>query len=412
MPGVTARNCPTLQSILNFELTGLGRRPRVIDSFHDVAQITCATDEGEEPVRPANGSGQPLGAGDGTLVASPPVRKTGARGIPDWVPHAILLSSFLSLLAHGVMLVIFAVTLRSCSPAPVGFGTEESREVGIVMKERGDSPDARIPGEPRDGAATDSTVDSAAMHDSSAPTTATPELPPVETLLPQDEPSSRIGPGVNLPNGASVSDPRQPVKSGGGQRPATMGTVGGVPGAAFMGAEDQGSKVIFVIDASGSMTSKNSMQVAKAALVSSLQALDAHQQFLIIFYDDKPTVLHLRDVHKPQLYAATEIHKTLAKQKIAGIQPGTGTQHVPALEMALKLHPDVIFFLTDAQEPPIYEGELVSLKNLNNKKTRIHSIEFGVGPEVSDAASPKNFLRRLSRQNGGTYRYYDVTKFK
>ena len=52
------------------------------------------------------------------------------------------------------------------------------------------------------------------------------------------------------------------------------------------------------------------------------------------------------------------------------------------------------------------------IKNLNNKKTRIHSIEFGVGPEVSDAASPKNFLRRLSRQNGGTYRYYDVTKFK
>ena len=179
-----------------------------------------------------------------------------------------------------------------------------------------------------------------------------------------------------------------------------------------MGTQDQGSKVIFVIDASGSMVSKNSMQVAKAALVSSLQALDAHQQFLVIFYDDKPTVLHLRDAHKPQLYAATEIHKTLAKQKIAGIQPGTGTQHVPALEMALKLRPDVIFFLTDAQEPPIYEGELVALKNLNNRTTRIHSIEFGVGPEVSDAASPKNFLRRLSRQNGGTYRYYDVTKFK
>ena len=116
------------------------------------------------------------------------------------------------------------------------------------------------------------------------------------------------------------------------------------------------------------------MQVAKAALVSSLQALDGNQQFLIIFYDDKPSVLNLREIHKPQLYAATEIHKTLARQRIAGIQPGTGTQHVPALEMALRLRPDVIFFLTDAQEPPIYDSELESLKKQNGQKTRIHSI--------------------------------------
>jgi hypothetical protein len=311
-----------------------------------------------------------------------------------------------------LLVLYFAVTLRSCSPAPVGFGTEESREVGIVIKERGDHPNAIVPGESRDGNQTDSIVDANATQDSLTPTNATSEQPPVETLLPRDESTNRIGPGVNLPGATSVMDPRQPVKSAGGVRPAASGTVGGAPGAAFMGAQDHGSKVIFVIDASGSMTTKNSMQVAKAALVSSLQALDANQQFLVIFYDDKPTVLHLRDVHKPQLYAATEIHKTLAKQKIAGIQPGTGTQHVPALEMALKLRPDVIFFLTDGQEPPIYEGELVALKKLNNKTTRIHCIEFGVGPEDSDSASMKNFLRRLSHQNDGTYRYYDVTKFK
>jgi len=49
---------------------------------------------------------------------------------------------------------------------------------------------------------------------------------------------------------------------------------------------------------------------------------------------------------------------------------------------------------------------------MNVQKTRIHSIEFGVGPEVSEATNASNFLRKLSRQNGGTYRYYDVTKFK
>ena len=360
-------------------------------------------------MKPANASGESLATEDAVPGFRHPSR---SRTLPDWIPQALLLSTSLSLMAHGALLLFFAVTLKSCAPAPVGFGSEESREVGIIIKERGDNPDAVVPGEAREGETSESPVDVASASETSAPTQATSDQPPVETLLPRDEASNLIGPGVNLPGGTSVLDPRQPVKSGGGQRPAASGTVGGVPGTAFMGAQDQGSKVVFVIDASGSMTTKNSMQVAKAALVSSLQALDANQQFLVIFYDEKPTVLHLRDAHKPQLYAATEIHKTLARQKIAGIQPGTGTQHVPALEMALKLRPDVIFFLTDAQEPPIYEGELVALKNLNNKTTRIHSIEFGVGPETSDAASPKNFLRRLSRQNGGTYRYYDVTRFK
>lgn len=362
-------------------------------------------------MKPADAARSTRHAGESSLTPASVLRRT-ELALPDWVPHALLLSTLLSLIAHGAFLLAFAFTLRGCSQAPVGFGNEESREVGIVVKERGDNPDAVIAGEAQTGDPVESVAETISTQDATVPTQATSDQPPVETLLPKADLPNRIGPGVSLPGGTSVMDPRDPVKSGGGQRPPASGTVGGVPGTAFMGTQDQGSKVVFVIDASGSMVSKNSMQVAKAALVSSIQALEPHQQFLIIFYDDRPTVLHLRDAHKPQLYAATEIHKTLAKQRIAGIQPGTGTRHVPALEMALKLRPDVIFFLTDAQEPPIYEGELVALKTLNNKVSRIHSIEFGIGPEVSDAASPKNFLRRLSRQNGGTYRYYDVTKFK
>ena len=330
---------------------------------------------------------------------------------PDWLPRAIVMPSLLSVVAHLTMLVVCATTMRSCHQAPVGFTREETREVGIVVVS-GNTSAALVSGEPNDGEATDVSVVADFGFDSQVLTQVTSEQPPVETLLPNDDNSRQIGPGVNLPAGATVLDPRQPVKSGGGHRPPASGIAGGVAGTAFMGTQDEGTKIVFVIDASGSMLSNNSMQVAKASLVSSMQALDGHQQFLIIFYDDKPTVLHLRDSQQPQLYAATEIHKTLARQKIAGIQPGTGTHHVPALEMALRLRPDVIFFLTDAQEPPIYDGELDSLKKLNGQKTRIHSIEFGVGPEVSEAVASRNFLRKLSRQNGGTYRYYDVTKFK
>ena len=361
---------------------------------------------------PANASNKSVAAGREILARQASLGDTAARGLPDWIPRALLLSSLLSLMVHAVLLLVFSVYLGIRYPAAVGSATEPTREVGIVIKDKGDNPNAVVPGEPREGDMSVSIADGATTNDAFVPTRATPDQPPVETSLPHEESSTRIGPGVNLPIGAAVADPRQPVKSGGGHRQPATGTVGGPAGTAFMGTRDQGTKVVFVIDASGSMMSHNSMQVAKASLVSSVQELDGNQQFLIIFYDDKPVVLHLRDAHQPQLYAATEIHKTLAKQKIAGIHPGTGTKHVPALEMALRLKPDVIFFLTDGQEPPIYEGELESLKKLNGQKTRIHSIEFGVGPEVSEGSESKNFLRKLSRQNGGTYRYYDVTKFK
>ena len=99
-------------------------------------------------MEPANASGQQRIAGKNRL--SLPAPPNGTRSLPDWIPHAILLSSLLSLAAHGVLLLIFAITLRSCDKAPVGFGKEESREVGIVMKEVGDNPNAVVPGEAKE----------------------------------------------------------------------------------------------------------------------------------------------------------------------------------------------------------------------------------------------------------------------
>ena len=316
--------------------------------------------------------------------------------------------SALSMVSHAVLLVLFAVTLRSCEQAPVGFSNEPTREVGIVVKEAGDRPDAQVAGVPNDVPPSDMPTESTTAIDVLAPSRSTPDTPPAEISLPQADVASVIGLGVNLPNGAAVSDPRDPVKSNGGARPPATGTPGGPRGAAFMGARDEGMKVIFVIDASGSMTSYNAMQVAKSALMSSLQSLDERQQFLLIFYEDKPQVIHLKDELKPTLAYATEINKTLARQKIAGIQPGSGTDHLPAIELAMKLNPDVIFFLTDALDPPLWPRDLEKIKLTNGGRIRIHAIEFGQGPEVNRT----NFLHRLAQQNGGTHRYHDVTRFK
>lgn len=332
--------------------------------------------------------------------------------LPDWLPRTPVLPFVLSMMSHACLLILFATTMRSCQQAPVGFSDEPTREVGIFVEREGDRVDAQVAGEANDAAPTDNPTESISANNELAPSQATSDMPPAEIVLPTQNSPAQIGIGASIPSGVAPADPRIPVKSQGGSREAARGTPGGVPGAAFMGTRDEGMKVVFVVDASGSMTSHNAMQVAKGALMSSLQALDERQQFLIIFYDDKPHVIKLHDESKPTLTIASDLNKTLARQKISGIQPGSGTDHLPPLEMAIRMNPDVIFFLTDALEPPLWPKDLEKIKKLNGGRVRIHAIEFGQGPELGSDADLVNFLRKLARQNGGTYRYHDVTKFK
>jgi len=75
-----------------------------------------------------------------------------------------------------------------------------------------------------------------------------------------------------------------------------------------------------------------------------------------------------------------------------------------ALREALKLKPEVIFFLTDA--------DLMSNSDVNEilaevGSTRIQAVEFGLGTELG-LRSP---LSRLATTTGGTYLYIDVSKF-
>jgi hypothetical protein len=75
-----------------------------------------------------------------------------------------------------------------------------------------------------------------------------------------------------------------------------------------------------------------------------------------------------------------------------------------ALKAAFNLHPEVIFFLTDADLMSRQDvEELVALAG----KTRIQAIEFGQVTGLGGSAP----LKLLAKQTGGTYRYIDVNRF-
>ena len=347
---------------------------------------------------------------------------------PTSRPKARVVPGLFSLMFHAALLLLLAISYRGGAGGGIGRGPGEfttviTRDDGVVAANPwGDRPDAQVEGAPNDVPAGDVTTGSTTGNELLQTTrNVASEAPPAELLLPTADGPSKNASRVNFPTGVAAEFPQGVVPKGGNRPPSTGtrgfadGVVGGgAPsggfGAGFFGTRDSGMKVVFVVDASGSMTSYNAMQVAKSELMASLQTLDERQQFLIIYYDDAPHVVKLKNESTPMLTLATEINKTLARQQIAGIQPGAGTDHYPAVELALKMNPDVIFFLTDAAEPAMHSADLEKVKRLNNGRAHIHSIELGIGPELVEYTS--NFLRRLAQQNGGTYRYHDVTKFK
>lgn len=343
-------------------------------------------------------------------------------------PKTRLVPGLLSLTFHAALLLSLAISYRGATGhgtcrGQAGFTTLITRDNGVVMASPwGDRSDAQIDGAPNDVPPDDLATGSTAGNELlQTDRNVTSETPPAGLLLPTEEGSSVNGFHANLPTGVAAT-----LSQGGGStgenRPVAKGT-GGLPdravgggasgsgiGATFFGTRDVGMKVVFLLDASGSMTSHNAMQVAKKELIASLQSLDERQQFVVIFYDDTPRIVKLRNESKPILAHATEMNKTFARQQIAGVQPGAGTDHYSAVGLALKMNPDLIFLLTDAAEPAMHPADLDKVKRLNNGRSRIHSIELGIGPELSEHTS--NFLRRLAQQNGGTYHYHDVTKFK
>ena len=215
-------------------------------------------------------------------------------------------------------------------------------------------------------------------------------------------PAAGAGPGLGVAPGGVGSaqglstQPRGSGRSGGAGR--------GYARTGVFGAIGEGHKFVYVFDRSGSMDGHGGapLAAAKAELIASLSDLGQIHQFQIIFYNEQPRAFNPTGV-VGRLVFGTEQNKYLASKFVGSITADGATKHEEALVMALRMVPDVIFFLTDADEPRMSAKQLAHVAQ-TNKGTSINAIEFGYGPQ-SDS---ENFLVKLARQNGGTHVYVDV----
>ncbi len=173
----------------------------------------------------------------------------------------------------------------------------------------------------------------------------------------------------------------------------------------LFGVRSRGAKFVYVFDRSASMEG-SPLSAAKRELIASLSQLDRVHQFQIIFYNQEPQLMPEFRASSPRMIFADEQGKRLAASFIGGIFADGGTDHLRSLKMALALRPDVIFFLTDANEPQMRPDELAAVHRLN-QGTRINTIEFGAG----EPKAAINFLHRLADENGGQHTYVDVHRF-
>jgi len=92
---------------------------------------------------------------------------------------------------------------------------------------------------------------------------------------------------------------------------------------------------------------------------------------------------------------------------LQSVVPTGGTSPEQALAVGIKMRPDVVFFLTDADEE-LTEQTIERIKTLRRqcKVAQICVIEFRKSTDP-----PKKSYRRLAGENGGAYIFKDVDQF-
>ena len=311
----------------------------------------------------------------------------------DSSPWSVLPSWLTSVVVHVAVFFFCMTSLRGCGGDFTGQTGEQFREVGIYVRE---SPVSEVEvQEP--------------VTDNTEPVTQPLDVPsidptpPAEIQLPEND-ISVVGVGAPaIPSSAIPTGVQQMTVRPGSVRPSGQPGLGDGQ-TSFFDIRDNASRFIYLIDLSSSMYGPK-MRFAAAQLKASLRQLNPKQEFQVVFYNNSTHTMSLRSKPNAAWYRATSTNISDAIRFIDAAVPDGGTEHGDALRYALKLRPQVLFFLTDGTAP-LAPGVLESISNLNSGRTRIHCVKFD---ELGDL-SVDNWLKKLARSNGGSYRYQDVLK--
>jgi VWA domain-containing protein len=305
------------------------------------------------------------------------------------VPQRFLPAWLFSIVFHSSMMVLLGVAVQQ---APRGAAEEPGRSAGIVLKRTSAEGDL---------------YDGEEQHDDQPATsvnvTAPELLPSLPSATADADPNNDLPMPTTLGPSATVGEGQPDARqftSGGGRRGSPDGR--GDARVSVFGVQGTGSKFVYVFDRSSSMEGPP-LAAAKRQLIESLQSLESVHQLHIIFFNTRTRSLEIAEGGR-RIAFATDRNKQLAANFVGGITADGGTDRLGALREAIGFSPDVIFFLTDADDP-MSASELAEIARTNRRsRAAICVIEFG-----RRAAPPgSNFLTELARESGGQYGYVNA----
>jgi len=316
---------------------------------------------------------------------SPPAALGPKGRLPAWI---------ISIAFHSCALAVLAVAIEQ---GPRGAAEQPARSAGIVLKRTSAEGDV-FEGEEAHGTDTIAvevteaeTDEAAAAEDSATATAGRDALQATPTAAPAAEPN----------NGQSSSSS---IFGDSGRRGSPEGDK--YAKVSVFGVEGTGTKFVYVFDRSSSMEGPP-LAAAKRQLIESLKSLQPVHQFHIIFFNHRLRSMDVAGGGR-RIAFGSERNRKLAANFIGGITADGGTDRFAALKQALAFRPDVIFFLTDADDP-MSASEMRDIERINERVgASICAIEFGRTPTKPQ----HNFLIELARQSGGKYGYVDTTKLK
>jgi hypothetical protein len=304
--------------------------------------------------------------------------------LPSWVA---------SIFVHLGLFVLLALTVQ---PGPRETAEETGRSTGIVL------------------VCTSAEVELYELQDESGAVPAVEPALSVEIMptLPNEVVIADVlgaapwEPATRAVQATSRGRPKPaPLTPGSGGRRGSLSR-GGEANVTVFGVQGSGTKFIYLFDRSSSMEG-TPLAAAKRQLLKSLSSLQSMHQFRVMFFNTRTQAMEIAG-GGGRIAFATDRNKQLAANFLSRITADGGTDRLSALHEAISLAPDVIFFLTDADDP-MTPTELAEIHQANRQaQTAICTIEFG----RRQSPSPDNFLVRLAGDSGGQYGYVNTTALR
>jgi hypothetical protein len=161
----------------------------------------------------------------------------------------------------------------------------------------------------------------------------------------------------------------------------------------FYGLGSEGQSLVYLVDCSDSMHKNGKFKHATAELMRTVESLSRSQKFFVIFFNNGAFPM---DADGP--VEATDEHIEELRRWLYNVEPGGGTDPMPALTYALALKPDAIFLLSDGEFDPLVIDDVRAQNQVKEKPIPINTISFYSREAVG-------IMKTIARQSGGKFRF-------